>query len=79
MKLRILVHPSVLDRLRKSDEGILIELEEKYGAHLTFVSDAHLHVEDYTIQSSENGHVYYTTIEQKRDDQQEKERRGRKR
>ena len=63
---RITVHPIVLDRLRKSDETLLVELEEKYGSHLTFVSDGHLHVEEFVISTPESQETHYSNIDQNR-------------
>ncbi|HPC57495.1 MAG TPA: Rne/Rng family ribonuclease, partial [Kiritimatiellia bacterium] len=44
LPLRIAVNPMIMDRLRKEDEQVLIDLEKKCGTHLTFVSDVNLHV-----------------------------------
>ena len=55
LALRISVNPAVLDRLRKEDEGVLIELEERHGRHLTFVADANIHMEDFKISDSISG------------------------
>jgi len=64
--VRITVHPLVLERLRRSDETILVELEEKYGSHLTFVSDPHLHMEEFVIANPENQEALYSNIDQNR-------------
>ena len=64
--VRITVHPLVLERLRRSDETILVELEEKYGSHLTFVSDPHLHMEEFVIANPENSEALYSNIDQNR-------------
>lgn len=64
--LKINVHPMVLDRLRKSDEDILIELEEQYNAQLIFHSEPQLHIEEYSICSSKSGEVYYSNIDKNR-------------
>jgi hypothetical protein len=55
-----------MDRLRRSDESILVELEEKYGGHLSFLSDGHLHVEEFVISSPETHETYYSNIDQSR-------------
>ncbi len=63
---RITVHPIVMERLRRSDESLLVELEEKYGGHLSFLSDGHLHVEEFVISSPETHETYYSNIDQSR-------------
>lgn len=64
--VRITVHPILLDRLRKADESLLVELESKYGGHLTFMSDGHLHVEEFVISNPETGEIYYSNVDQNR-------------
>ena len=59
MTLRIVVNPLVMDRLRKEDEQVLIDLERKTKAQLTFVSDANLHIEDFRVLNGETGAVLY--------------------
>jgi ribonuclease G len=66
LNTRITVHPIVMDRLRRSDENLLVELEEKYGGHLAFVSDAHLHIEEFVISNPETHETYYSNIDQSR-------------
>ncbi|NBV24724.1 MAG: Rne/Rng family ribonuclease [Proteobacteria bacterium] len=48
-QLRIISHPTVLDRLRKEDEKILIEMEKKFFGKLTFRADPAFHAEEYKI------------------------------
>ncbi len=48
-QLRIVVHPSVLDRLRNEDEKLLIELEKRYFGKLSFRADPALHAELFKI------------------------------
>ena len=66
LNTRITIHPIVMDRLRRSDENLLVQLEEKYGSHLTFVSDTHLHIEEFVISSPETHETYYSNIDQSR-------------
>ncbi|MEM8868217.1 MAG: Rne/Rng family ribonuclease [Verrucomicrobiota bacterium] len=47
--LRVLVNPSNLERLRNEDEDLLIEIEESYGARLSFRADPIYHVENFKI------------------------------
>ncbi len=48
-QLRIISHPAVLDRLRKEDEQILIEMEKKFFGKLTFRADPAFHAEQFKI------------------------------
>jgi ribonuclease G len=48
-QLRIVVHPSVLDRLRTEDEKLLIEMEKRYFGKLSFRGEAALHAESFKI------------------------------
>lgn len=52
LDIRITVNPSVLDRLRKEDEEILIEMEQKLGGRLSFLADQHMHVEDFEVMDT---------------------------
>jgi len=61
--MRITVNPTVLDRLRKEDEAALVELEQKFEGHLTFVSDAQFHMEEFTITNDDNGRELFTSVE----------------
>ena len=65
LPVKITVNPVVLDRLRTEDEAILVEMEEKFHGHLTFVSSQHLHVEEFTIHRNDTGEELYTNIEKK--------------
>lgn len=53
-QLRIVVNPSVLDRLRKEDEKLLIELEKKYFGKLSFRADPSFHAEQFKIVNVTN-------------------------
>jgi len=48
-QLRVVSHPTVLDRLRKEDEKILIEMEKKFFGKLTFRADPAFHAEQFKI------------------------------
>ncbi|MCH6257314.1 Rne/Rng family ribonuclease [Puniceicoccaceae bacterium K14] len=58
IKLRILVNPSIIDRLRDEDADLLISLEKDYNAQLTFRADPHFHVENYKVIDVETGAAY---------------------
>jgi len=51
-QLRILVHPTVLDRLRNEDEQLIIEMEKKYFGKLSFRPDSSLHAEEFRIYNA---------------------------
>jgi ribonuclease G len=48
-QLRIVVNPNVLDRLRREDEDILINLEKKHLVKLAFRGDTSFHAEQFKI------------------------------
>ena len=48
-QLRIVVHPTVLDRLRHEDEKLLIDMEKKYFGKLSFRADSAFHAEQFKI------------------------------
>ncbi len=48
-QLRIVVHPSILERLRTEDEKHLIEMEKRYFGKLSFRADPALHAEQFKI------------------------------
>jgi ribonuclease G len=50
-QLRIVVHPTVMDRLRMEDEKLLIELEKRYFGKLSFRADTGMHAEQFKIQN----------------------------
>ena len=53
-QLKIVVHPTVLERLRKEDEQILIEMEKRYFGKLSFRADPALHSEQFKIVNAAN-------------------------
>ena len=48
-QLRIVVHPTVLERLRHEDEKLLIDMEKKYFGKLSFRADSMFHAEQFKI------------------------------
>jgi len=58
IKLRILVNPSIINRLREEDADLLISLEKDYNAQLTFRADPNFHVENYRVIDVETGAAY---------------------
>ena len=53
--LIVVVHPEVMQRLKTEDGELLVALERKYEARLTFRSDPTLHREEIKINSAQNG------------------------
>jgi ribonuclease G len=51
-QLRIVVNPSVLDRLRTEDEQLLIALEKRYFGKLSFRADPLFHAEQFKIYNA---------------------------
>jgi ribonuclease G len=48
-QLKIVVHPTVLERLRHEDEKLVIDLEKRYFGKLSFRADPALHAEQFRI------------------------------
>ncbi len=55
IQLRVLLHPANLERLRNEDEDLLLEIEQSYGAALSFLADPAYHVENFKIIDMETG------------------------
>jgi ribonuclease G len=53
-QLRIVVNPTVLERLRTEDEKHLIEMEKRYFGKLSFRADTGMHAEQFKIVNVEN-------------------------
>src|SRR6478736_873982 len=53
-QLRVVVHPTVLERLRTQDEKHLIEMEKRYFGKLSFRADPGMHAEQFKIQNVTN-------------------------
>jgi ribonuclease G len=63
LKLQIIVHPTVLERLRTEDEAILVNLQEKFAGDLSFRADSNRHVEEFAIRNAETGELLYGKME----------------
>lgn len=55
IQLRVLLHPTNLERLRNEDEDLLLGIEQSYGAKLSFRADPIYHVENFKIVDVETG------------------------
>ncbi len=56
--LRVLVHPSILERLRSEDADLLVRMEKLYGVKLAFRADPGYHVENFKIVNAASGEEY---------------------
>jgi len=52
------VHPSVLERLRSEDAGLLVRMEKTYGVQLAFRADPNYHIENFKIINAATGEEY---------------------
>lgn len=55
LQLRVLLHPTNLERLRTDDEGHLLDLEQAYNVKLFFRADPLFHVENFKILDAVTG------------------------
>lgn len=53
--LRVVMHPTILARLRNDDAALLQELENEYGKDLQFRADPTIHIEDFKLLDPETG------------------------
>ena len=65
VNLQIIVAPSVLDRLRKEDEAVLVDLQRRYAGRLSFKSELYRHPESFSIIDVESNKVLYSVGEAK--------------
>ena len=55
LTLRVLCHPTALERLRTEDEPLLLELEDLYNVRLAFRADPAYHVENFKVINAQTG------------------------
>lgn len=55
IRLRVLLHPTVLERLRTEDEQLLIDTEKLFNVSLAFRADPIYHVENFKVINAETG------------------------
>jgi ribonuclease G len=53
-EIKVFVHPRVLDRLRTEDEELLVNLERRFAAKLTFKTDHNFHYEEFKVLNALN-------------------------
>ncbi len=56
--LRVLVHPSILERLRSEDAELLVRMEKLFGVKLAFRADLNYHVENFKIVNAITSEEY---------------------
>jgi len=56
--LRVLVHPSILERLRSEDADLLVRMEKNYGVKLAFRADLSYHVENFKVVNAVTSEEY---------------------
>jgi len=56
--LRVLVHPSILERLRSEDAELLVRMERDFGVKLAFRADLSYHLENFKIINAVTGEEY---------------------
>ncbi|MBN2301739.1 MAG: Rne/Rng family ribonuclease [Lentisphaerae bacterium] len=59
--LQVVVHPTVLERLKNEDEQFLMDLQSELAGHLSFKSDSSKHMEYFAINNVTTGDVLYST------------------
>jgi len=63
LQLRVTLHPTVLKRLKKEDEKILIDLESRYNTRLSFRAEPRLHIEEFLINDAETDETLFASHE----------------
>ncbi len=63
LALQVIVHPAVLERLRREDEQFLLDLEAKFTGRLSFKSDPNKHMEYFSINDGVSGEILYSSQE----------------
>lgn len=61
LELQVIVPPAVLERLRKEDEQVLMELQSRFAGKLSFRSDPSRHIEEFTIKNAVTGDVLFSS------------------
>jgi len=58
LAIKVLMHPSILARLKNEDAAHLTEMESKHGKELSFRADPALHLEEFKLIDPETGVEY---------------------
>jgi ribonuclease G len=62
-KILVVVHPSILERLRSEDEQLLLELQKRFEGSLSFRAAPTRHVQSFQILDGDSGDILYTTVD----------------
>ena len=54
-RIRVTVHPVILERLRNEDATLLSSLESQFGGELSFRGDETLHMEEFRLIDVKSG------------------------
>ncbi len=54
----MLVHPSILERLRSEDADLLVRMEKLFRVKLAFRADLNYHVENFKIINANTNEEY---------------------
>ncbi len=55
VQMRILCHPTAMERIREEDETLLLEIEKHYNAKLSFRADPAFHAENFKVLDAASG------------------------
>ena len=55
VQMKILCHPTTMERIRSEDEGLLVEIEKLYNAKLAFRADPVFHAENFKVLDGASG------------------------
>ncbi len=55
LAVKIIMHPTILNRLKTQDASLFTDFEDKYGKDLTFRSDESIHLEEFKLVDAETG------------------------
>ncbi len=58
LQVRVIIHPTILARLKNEDAQLFDDLERKYGKSLSFRGDGMLHLEEFKLIDPETGEEY---------------------
>ncbi|MDA0576517.1 MAG: Rne/Rng family ribonuclease [Verrucomicrobia bacterium] len=59
-KLQIVVHPTVMERLRREDEQFLLDIQKRFEGELAFKSDSTKHMEFFAIHDGVTNEVLFS-------------------
>jgi ribonuclease G len=55
VQMKILCHPTTMERIRTEDESLLVEIEKLYNAKLSFRADPAFHAENFKVLDNASG------------------------